>query len=138
MNDVVVGVDQSGTARKAAERAAGLAEALGVNLHVVMCVSKTDSVQLGSGTDQFVVDWRADAEQVLDNLVHELPHDSVTMRVEVGDPAKTLCDEAARLDAQMIVVGNRRVQGLSRVLGSIAGDVIRHAPCDVLVAHTVE
>ena len=36
----------------------------------------------------------------------------------------------------MIVVGNRRVQGVSRVLGSIASDVLRRAPCDVLIVNT--
>ena len=32
----------------------------------------------------------------------------------------------------MIVVGNKRVQGAARVLGSIAGDVAKRAPCNVL------
>ena len=36
----------------------------------------------------------------------------------------------------MIVVGNRRVQGATRVLGSIANDVARQAPCNVLIVHT--
>jgi CRP-like cAMP-binding protein len=40
------------------------------------------------------------------------------------------------MDATMIVVGNRRVQGAKRLLGSIASDVLHHASCDVLVAHT--
>ena len=46
-----------------------------------------------------------------------------TYAVVVADPATSLCDEAVRLDASMIVVGNKRVQGAARVLGSIAGDV---------------
>jgi nucleotide-binding universal stress UspA family protein len=36
----------------------------------------------------------------------------------------------------MIVVGNRRVQGISRVLGAIATDVARRASCDVLISDT--
>jgi nucleotide-binding universal stress UspA family protein len=47
-----------------------------------------------------------------------------------------LCEEATRLEARAIVVGNRRVQGMSRVLGSVAADVTRQAPCDVVVANT--
>ena len=58
--------------------------------------------------------------------------------VGVGDPAKMLCEEAGRLGAQAIVVGNRRVQGMSRVLGSVAGDVTKMAPCDVMVANTCD
>ena len=39
-------------------------------------------------------------------------------------------------DADVIVVGNKRVQGVSRILGSIARYVAAHAPCDVYIAHT--
>jgi len=49
-----------------------------------------------------------------------------------------MCDEATRLEARTIVVGNRRVQGVTRVLGSIAADVTKHAPCDVLIANSTE
>jgi nucleotide-binding universal stress UspA family protein len=56
--------------------------------------------------------------------------------VQTGDPATVLCEEAQRLNARMIVVGNRRVQSAARVLGAIATDVARHAHCDVLIAHT--
>ena len=34
------------------------------------------------------------------------------------------------------IVGNRRVQGVSRILGSVAMDVARAAPCNVLIVHT--
>lgn len=43
---------------------------------------------------------------------------------------------AEELDAEIIVIGNKRVQGIARILGSIARDVAAHAPCDVYVAHT--
>ena len=53
-----------------------------------------------------------------------------------GKPADVLVQEAERLGASVIVVGNRRVQGPSRVLGAIATAVARNAPCDVYVAKT--
>ena len=43
---------------------------------------------------------------------------------------------SVRLDARMIVVGNRRVQGASQAFGSIGADVTKHATCDVLIANT--
>jgi nucleotide-binding universal stress UspA family protein len=49
-----------------------------------------------------------------------------------------MCDEADRLNAQLIVVGNNRVQGIGRVLGAIALDVARRASCDVLISDTTE
>ena len=108
----------------------------GAKLHIVMCVKPAPSKEVGVGTDKIIVDWVSEAESFLQNLVRELPHDQITTHVGVGDPAKTMCEEATRLEAKMIVVGNRRVQGMSRVLGSIAADVARHAPCDVLIANT--
>ncbi len=136
MNDIVVGVDRSDTSRLAAGTAASLAADCGAKLHIVMCVKPAPSKEVGVGSDKIIVDWVSEAESFLQNLVRELPHDEITTHVGVGDPAKTMCEEATRLEAKMIVVGNRRVQGMSRVLGSIAADVARHAPCDVLIANT--
>ena len=137
MNDIVVGVDQSSTARSAADTAAALASDCGVNLHLVMCVKSASNEEVGIGSDSFIVNSDSDAESFLLGLVRDLPNDQITTSVGHGDPGKFICDVASRLDAKMIVVGNRRVQGVSRVLGSIASDVTRHAPCDVLIAHTV-
>jgi nucleotide-binding universal stress UspA family protein len=136
MNDVVVGIDRSATAQRAAQAAAALANASGANLHLVMCVEKKRSVDLAVGGDHFHSDWLSDAEQFLDSLVWKVRPESISRSVDRGDPATMLCEEAKRLDARTIVVGNHRAQGLGRVLGSVAADVIRRAPCDVLVAQT--
>jgi nucleotide-binding universal stress UspA family protein len=136
VKDIVVGVDQTETARSAAERAAELAAAYNTNLHLVMCVERGKTVEMNVGGDRFRSDWLADAELALDDIARQLPHEQVTVAVGLGDPAKMLCEEADRLQARAIVVGNRRVQGASRILGNVAGDVTRNAPCDVLVANT--
>lgn len=136
MKDIIVGIDRSETARRAAQQAAELATAFGTNLHLVMCVERGSSHEIAVGSDRFRTDWLADAEMFLTDVARSLPHATVTHTVGLGDPAKMLCEEASRLDARAIVVGNRRVQGASRVLGSVAGDVTRQAPCDVMVANT--
>ena len=136
MHDVVVGIDRSDTARRAAEAAAELATAYGANLHIVMCVERTKSVDVSVGSDRFHADWLTDADQFLDAVGWKLQAPSITRTVGLGDPASMLCEEAQRLQARTIVVGNRRVQAVSRVLGSVASDVTRRSPCDVLVAQT--
>lgn len=136
MQDIVVGIDRSETALSAANTAAEIASALNVNLHIVMCAERGRSVSMKVGGDEFHTDWLSEARHYLTDIARKLPHDSCTTTVAEGDPGKTLCDEADRLDARMIVVGNRRVQGVSRVLGSVANEVLRNAPCDVLVANT--
>ena len=136
MNDIIVGVDESDTARRAAETAAKLAKACGFNLHVVTCQQRGRTQEVGVGGDRWHIDPHADAEMFLHDLVRSLGHDKFSTAVLTGDPATGMVNEAERLKASMIVVGNRRVQGMSRVLGSIAGDVLKHAPCDVLIANT--
>ena len=136
MNEIIVGVDRSDTARRAAFTAAQLAVSLDKPLHLVMAVSRTQPISFGSGSDSFHTDWLTSAEEFLDALGGELPAKQISRTVSLLDPATAMCDEAQRLEATMIVVGNRRVQGLARVLGAVASDVARQAPCDVLIANT--
>lgn len=136
MDDIVVGIDRSETSARAAAVGAEMASALGVNLHLVTCTEKSGSTSLAVGSDRFHSDWLADAELFLKDAARQLGHDQVTFTVGSGNPATVLCEEARRLDARMVVVGNRRVQGVSRVLGSVAGDVLKHADCDVLIVNT--
>ncbi len=136
MSSIVVGVDRSETARRAADIAAEMASVLGADLHLVMCAERERGIDLKVGGDSFHSDWLADADEFLSELARQLPHGGITTSVGQGDPATAICDEAERLDARLIVIGNKRVQGLARVLGSVAGDVMKHAHCDVYVANT--
>ena len=140
-NIVVVGVDESTTAAKAAHKAAALAAGLGAGLVVVSAFDDTEAAP----------DMPADlapvsindlalhvAERAITSLRADFPDLDMRPRAEYGKPAKTLVAVAEEVDATVIVVGNKRVQGLAAVLGSIARDVAHHAPCDVYIAHTVE
>lgn len=137
MGAIIVGVDHSETAHLAAVRAAELAKALDQPLHLVMAVKPGKSLSAQVGADHFFDDWVTNASRFLHTMKAELDVDNTTTALGGTDPAKSLCDEATRIGASMIVVGNKRVQGAKRVLGSIATAVTRHAPCDVLVAFTV-
>ncbi len=135
MNEIVVGVDKSETARRAVETAAQVAADLGVPLHLVMCVSGvTENVTIDGERRQ--LDSVESGHEYLASLQFAARPAKMSTHVSFQDPATEICAEAERLGAQIIVVGNRRVQGISRVLGSVAADVLRRADCDVLIAHT--
>jgi nucleotide-binding universal stress UspA family protein len=139
MNEIVVGVDGSPTAREAARRAAQMASNFGQSLHIVMAVPRVvvEHVNAGTSSEKFTYDNVAEAEKMVKTLASEFTSLApTTTTVVIADPATALCEEAERLGASVIVVGNKRVQGAARVLGSIAGHVTRSAPCDVLVVHT--
>ena len=138
MNEIIVGVDGSATAREAAIEAAEMASNYRLPLHIVTSMTRSTSQDVrGGGSEVWHFDSVSLAEDTLKALAGELKTTSpITYAVVKNDPASALCDEAVRLQARFIVVGNKRVQGDARVLGSIDGDVAKRAPCNVLIAHT--
>jgi nucleotide-binding universal stress UspA family protein len=144
--NVVVGTDGSETAELAVGHAARLAAAFGARLTIVTAYSA------GTGVSAQEVDaapadvrWRlTDASGAEDLAGHarELAKDAgvteVRTRVAAGDAASALIDVAEDTLADVIVVGSRGMTGASRfVLGSVPNKVSHHAPCDVLIVHTV-
>jgi nucleotide-binding universal stress UspA family protein len=137
-NTIIVGVDGSETALKAAEVAARLAASTGARLHVVTAYKPAEGGVIAVGSDEFVyssADTALGVAQVATTHI-AADVDEVTAEAVPGKPQDVLIDEAKRLEAWLIVVGNRRMQGLGRMLGSIASDVAHHAPCDVYIAKT--
>jgi nucleotide-binding universal stress UspA family protein len=135
---VVVGVDGSPSARKAAEVALGLAKALGGSLHIVTAFDVDRSETFGVGSDEVKV-WNSEAaETVAKSLGESRPGVEISYFAARGKPADALIKEAMRLDARLIVVGNRRMRGIGRLLGSVANSVAHNAPCDVYIANTYE
>ncbi len=59
-----------------------------------------------------------------------------TILVVEGDPARKICATAEREGYDLIVIGTRHLHGIQRFArGSVSSEVIRHAPCDVIVVH---
>ena len=56
--------------------------------------------------------------------------------VDNGEAAAALLREADEIGADMIVVGNKRVQGFTRFLGSIARTIASEAHCDLYIVNT--
>lgn len=136
---IVVGVDGSKTANRAAESAKDLAAALGASLHVVSAFDSDRTEVFGSGSDQRVVSDADSAEFVARSVAESLGQDvKVTYSSARGRPADALIKEALRMEAQIIVVGNRKMRGIGRVLGSVANSVAHNAPCDVYIANTYD
>lgn len=140
MDTIIVGVDGSDTASKAAKTAATLASALGYELIVVSAFSSTERPQTARPFDGLDLTASDTALKIAEQAIGDLPADfaslPTTARSEFGKPADVLVSVAEKIGASIIVVGNKRVQGVARVLGSIAADVAHRAPCDVYIAHT--
>jgi nucleotide-binding universal stress UspA family protein len=138
MKLIIVGVDGSETAHAAAEIAASLAQATGARLHVVSAYQEKASKAIDGGPEFGMLTSLDQAEALLDGIASELRSKvaTVTTAAIEGKAAEGVCSVAEETDADLIVVGNKRVQGLSRVLGSVATKILQSSPCDVYVAHT--
>ena len=134
---ILAGYDGSDRAMRAVEEAADLATAVGASLHLVSACDKANkSHTIGASSDERTM---TESEITMDNLNHvasKFSHLDVTTAVTPGAPAKVIIDEAESASADLIIVGNRHVQGISRVLGSVAEDVAQKANCAVLISKT--
>jgi nucleotide-binding universal stress UspA family protein len=140
---IVVGTDGSQTARMAVERAAELAQASGAELHLVSAY-RSPTVMVTAPEVAVVVDqeeWRiaaqSDVERQLASVQAALgPTLTVATHALPHDPAKAICETAHAVEADLIVVGNKGMKGMRRILGSVPSSVVHHAPCDVLIVQT--
>ncbi len=135
----VIGIDGSETAAKAAARAGELAAVTNAEIHVVCAYSggRTATVQLGP--ESFTFSALADAAQVAEQQAARYWVAGLTATCAVGEgkPAAVILEQAELVGADLIVIGNLRMQGAKRVLGAVANDILHHAPCDVRLVKTV-
>jgi nucleotide-binding universal stress UspA family protein len=137
---VIVGVDGSDTAYKAAARAATMAEGLDAELAVVTAHARDNTEVVKIGSDTWILDDAEQAQKLAESVAVKLREDHKGLSVRAvasrGKPQEALVEEAVRSGAELIVVGNVGMKGLGRVLGSVASAVAHNAPCDVLVVKT--
>jgi nucleotide-binding universal stress UspA family protein len=126
---VVIGLEPSGSARRACLSGIELAKRLDARIHLVTAFS--DGALAGSR----ITPERRKAERALESMALrcDLIGRRITTHALPGRPAPAILDVANRVDADLIVVGNKGTRGARRVLGSVAGAVTRRAPCAVTV-----
>jgi nucleotide-binding universal stress UspA family protein len=136
--NIVVGVADTPTSRLAGEHAFALAALTGATVHVVTAVENPATEVVEIGSDSFQIDDLEGARSSIDDWIRGLAP-SATWQVHAMDdkPADALLAVAAEVEADLIVVGNVRMQGLGRLLGSVGNDIAHHSPCSVLIVKTV-
>lgn len=138
MKNIVVGVSDAETSHAAGRQAFDIAEKYGSTVHVVTAVNAGEPEVIEVGSDRFEIDGVENARAAVTTFVRSLqPTVEWTVHALNAGPAKALIQVADEVDADLIVVGNVRMQGIGRVLGSVGSDVVHHAPCSVLIVKTV-
>jgi len=138
-SSIVVGVDDSPTARAAFKRAVEFAKMSGGTLHIVTAY-KPHPISGEDVPDEFryAVASTGEADVLLRTLADHASAEGVKSEVHAAtaDPADALISVADREDADLIVVGNKGMKGARRVLGSVPNSVAHKANCSVLILPT--
>ena len=134
---IVVGLDQSESARAVLATARDIARHLGVGCHVVNvweypALAMSPFVAIPVALDDVAHSHRAYLDRVLAASVGDDVR--VTREVIHGLPGPALVDVASRLDAPFLVVGS---VGHGAIVGALLGSVslhcVHHARCPVIV-----
>ncbi|CCG04806.1 universal stress protein [Blastococcus saxobsidens] len=146
---VVVGTDGSESSLRAVARAGALAGACGATL-VVACAylpTEADERELARaqdvlGDEAYQVVGAHPAEDTVRTAAERAAAagaGKVRTVAVMGSPVETLLDVVRRENADLLVVGNRGLNGIKgRLLGSVPADATRRSQCDVLVVHTTD
>jgi nucleotide-binding universal stress UspA family protein len=137
---IVVGVDGSYQAMRAANVAAGMARTYGAKLHVVTVVRPPEGwwgvVGSPPPADALSASMERAQRSVLDavSAVMETDGLDVESTEEIGDPASELASYCERVGAGLLIVGRRGAGMVERlVLGSVADRLAHHAPCALMI-----
>jgi nucleotide-binding universal stress UspA family protein len=139
---IVVGTDGSERATVAVNEAFALARMAGATLHAVHAVHPAVAAGFHDAfSTQIEIDsLRQDVGAIRERTLAEGERLGVPVEFHTpgsNDAAEALIKIAEEVDADLVVVGNRGMSGVTRfVLGSVPNKVSHHCPCSVLIVNT--
>jgi nucleotide-binding universal stress UspA family protein len=139
---IVVGTDGSETASRALDEAIRLAKALDAELHVVTAYKPLRGAKVSGAPEGAARVWAplpdSQASAVADEAAARVRLAGLKAQSHLTerDPGDALLEVAQKVDAELIVVGNRGMSGARRVLGSVPNKVSHAAQCNVMIVST--
>jgi nucleotide-binding universal stress UspA family protein len=134
---ILIAVDSERAAAHAAQVGAELASLLGAQVALVHSVAIPVSYASddAAATEELITRAIQEGEKLLRSFHQRLALPVATHDyVECGHPATRIVEIAKRWPADLIVMGSHGRSGVQRVLlGSVAEEVMRHAPSPVLI-----
>jgi len=136
---VVVGADGSPTAGEAFRCALDLVKMSGGSLHIVLAYRPSATSTKGV-PDEFIdgVDSASVAASILDDMASRAKAVGIrtTTHSLKEEPDDAIIGVAQKQEADLIVVGNKGMKGVRRVLGSVPNAIAHRSPCSVLIVQT--
>jgi universal stress protein A len=143
---ILVPVDFSEPSKKALAYAAAFAKQFGAHLVLITVVEPqfypVDTIVIPPAMEDATVLAVEAARESIRNLRNmiDLPPGTISEPIVItGRPHVEIAEEAARVQADLIIMATHGYTGLKHVyLGSVTERVVRHAPCPVLVVREQE
>jgi nucleotide-binding universal stress UspA family protein len=138
VKNVLFATDFSFTSEAAFPYAAAICRRFGSTLHSVHVLSDASILMMAGGVDYVSLgtvydDAQLDAIEKLDQISARVPAIPHRNYVRNGQVWKALAGIIAENHVDLIVVGTHGRSGVGKLLlGSVAEDILRHAPCPVL------
>ena len=112
-----------------------LAGSHGAKIVLLHVVPMSPAVEADAGlAAQYYVEEQADARLKLEKMARtRLAGIDCKILITIGDPARTIIKQAAKLNADVVIMATHGRGAIGRfLLGSVAEHVVRRAPCKVL------
>jgi nucleotide-binding universal stress UspA family protein len=143
LKQILVPIDFSECSRKALLYALALARQFGGAIRLVHVIEAAYLMGDFGAVDYAALeaDLRTEAEKQLRRLAEAEIGTSVpcAMTIRSGRPATEIAEAAREFEADLVVIATHGRTGLKHVLlGSVAENVVRHAPCPVLTVRESE
>lgn len=137
---VLVGADDSPTARRAVEAAVEIAETYSSALHIVSAFGAKHIAESASPAEFRFLNTEGEVDALLQTLSFIATKKGITpvLHAGKGDPTEVVIRVAEEVHADLVVVGNRGMKGVRRVLGSVPNSIAHGAPCSVMIVDTTE
>lgn len=137
MEKVLAATDGSEASRNAVLVGLELAKLCSSKLDLIAVAVVSTNLEYDGALPLVIEDAEKEMQKKLDDVRDMVKKAGVSCEIIVHrgeDPYRVIVDEAAKNKVDMIVMGTHGRTGIKRfVMGSVAGNVIGHAPCKVLV-----
>ena len=135
LKTIVVATDLDGRAEAALEYARKLAHAYGARIVLAHGLDPLEYASVAAVPGKVLRSLTEEARVILDQMSAELVREGIHSHSEIhqGEVAQMLVDVARQYEAGLIIIGTEGRQGAGPVVvGSIAEQLVRLAPCPVL------
>jgi nucleotide-binding universal stress UspA family protein len=127
------------------ERAVELAKLTGAELNIVSAFEPVSKSRIaGEQRDapadvQHEINPSEDVNLLLEAAASKPRGEGVETHIHPvqGDPSDAILNTAEKIEADLVVVGNKGMTGKRRfILGSVPNNISHHAPCSVMIVQT--